>query len=170
MGPELLESPQVGGTSLTTFAPCSLHRAHAPKPNYCEEHHVIPRAWQASWRPGDSPELLRPEVDSLALLSGETKPWDPRTVAICRTGHGNVHFWLVRFMREWYEIDKTTGVGANPVAQLTAAVVRVRRRAHEQGFPFGRKETETARLGMERWLNAGGSLRALCNRGLFGEI
>lgn len=57
---------------------CAAHRYHRPKPIYCEQHHVVPQAWQLEW---------------------EAKLWDPTTTPLCPTGHRNVHWWLARFMR-----------------------------------------------------------------------
>lgn len=61
---------------------CELHRYHWPRiVASTEEHHVIPRAWQRSYRP-DPREL-----------------WDSRTVTCCASGHANVHHWIVAMMR-----------------------------------------------------------------------
>lgn len=60
---------------------CTLHRVHAPKLVASTElHHVVPQAWQHH-----------------VLLSD--KLYDPRTVAICPTGHRNVHAHIVTMMK-----------------------------------------------------------------------
>ena len=65
---------------------CELHRTHRPRNLTVEEHHVIPRAWQLLWlAPGGDP---RQEI------------WHPETITLCPTGHRNVHFWLVKYMKE----------------------------------------------------------------------
>jgi hypothetical protein len=68
---------------LTTAAPCQAHKFHRPKATYQEAHHVVPQAWQEFWRP-DTPV--------------KTHLWHPETVALCPTGHRNVHYFLVQMM------------------------------------------------------------------------
>lgn len=84
-----------------TLLPCAIHQEHQPLATYCEQHHIIPQEWQSVWsppnfthQPGD-PNWpfagLSPDRPGLYL-------WDGRTDPICRTGHGNTHFYLVKLM------------------------------------------------------------------------
>lgn len=133
--------------------PCASHRSHSPEPTYLELHHVIPQAWQRAWTPGQT--IVRPGFEN-ALF-------DPRTVALCRTGHGNTHYWLVRFMRAYSKLT-TMAEGGFRIEEAC-------RRAEKQELaPRGRNDMGLALLGMNRWLNAGGSLQALCDAELWGEI
>lgn len=72
---------------------CDVHRSHDPAPAYLEVHHVIPQAWQATWRPEGRGPFPAPSPDTKGL-----ELWDARTATVCRTGHGNIHFWIVRMM------------------------------------------------------------------------
>lgn len=65
--------------------------------------------------------------------------WDPRTVTLCPTSHRNVHVWIVRFMH----------------AGMPKHVVG--------------REAKIAALALTRWEEAGGSLEALREAGLWGE-
>ena len=59
--------------------PCEAHRYHRPEPTFLELHHIICQSWQLYlW------QRIR----------------DPRVVALCRTGHGNVHWAIERLMRQ----------------------------------------------------------------------
>ena len=60
--------------------PCEAHRLHRPRAMTIELHHVIPQAWQNM--------VLHSEV-----------LFDKRTVALCPTGHRNVHALLVTMMK-----------------------------------------------------------------------
>lgn len=62
---------------------CEIHRFHRPRNHTVEEHHIIPQAWQHLWMP--------PAFDRA--------PWHPETITLCPTGHRNVHFWLVEYMK-----------------------------------------------------------------------
>lgn len=91
--------------------------------------------------------------------------FDPRTVSVCRTGHGNVHFWLVRAMRKLH----TQGL-ENTKAGILLAWALVLQEAKVEGLKPVRNEVTCSRLGMERWVAVGGSLRALGDAGLWGVI
>lgn len=136
---------------LATAAPCSAHRSHSPEPLYCEEHHVLPRAWQNFWHPTAAPL----STDGL---------FDARVVPLCRTGHGNVHFMLVAIMRKF---ERLKGVGGILAAEQEA--LKDLRFAHPR-LQLSRSEREVVRLGMTRWEAAGGDLLALCAAGLYGVI
>lgn len=128
---------------MTTF--CVLHRVHRPKALTVELHHVIPQAWQQVF--------TTPHVDDGASLAQDHSLtdwvpghgdqgrmlWDARTVALCPTGHRNVHHHLVLAMR-----------GVTPR--------RVRGKEHA-----------LALLAMERFTAAGGDLAVLRAHGLFGQ-
>lgn len=132
---------------------CSLHVSHHPLPTYLELHHVIPRAWQRFWAPPLPPFPGSYEGQEL---------WDDRMVAACRTGHGNIHFWLVRAMRAYALL-----AGPEIPKRVDAAG-----KAARDNIPLSpnRDELKCAKLGMSRFLAAGGSLKALCDKGLWGEI
>lgn len=138
----------------TTQLACVLHHHHAPAPTYQELHHVIPQAWQAHWQPPKPwPNAGRsPDRPGLEL-------WDARTVAICRTGHGNVHFWLVKIMRE---------VTATP--DLGQAEHDVKAHARATGLIASVQDFAQAVEAMTRWIDAGGTLDDLAAHHLWGEI
>ena len=60
------------------LADCEAHGYHRPEPAWLELHHVIPQSWQL-------------------VLWGRVA--DKRVLALCRTGHGNVHWDIVRLMK-----------------------------------------------------------------------
>lgn len=154
-------------------AACDIHKSHAPHPLYTERHHIVPQAWQAFWRP-EGPQgsnsarraslVMAGDIEAAALVAPHL--WDPRTTNLCRTGHGNVHFLLVRLMRKFAE-----GVLNQPVEPSKFdAWVDVLSRIAFHGERPPRSELVVAKLGIVRWVEAGGSLEALTNAGLFGEI
>lgn len=146
-------------------APCALHHHHSPEPTYTELHHVVPQAWQVAWQPpapwsnaGPSPDRRTPGGKPVIL-------WDARTTPICRTGHGNVHYWLVAIMRAFAAEGKDrpgTGIGR--------AVHEARMNARAKGHAPAIADLETATQAMTRWLDAGGQLELLVAAGLWGEI
>ena len=88
-----------------TQASCEAHVFHRPKPAWLEYHHIIPQSWQL-------------------YLWGSVK--DKRTVALCRTGHGNTHWNIVRLM-------KAKAGLVHPYSQLYAgADLRIARMALER--------------------------------------
>lgn len=127
--PVPLSDVQSSPRSVPVSAGCAAHKVHLPAPTYLELHHVIPQSWQKFW-------------------SGNTELWDPHTVPLCRTGHGNVHFWLVWLMKNYD--------GSIPKIPLMEKYVR--------------KEAAIARQAMERWIEHGGSIEALRARKLWGQI
>lgn len=46
-----------------------------------------------TWRPSGPGPDPAPSPDHPGI-----ELWDARTAALCRTGHGNVHYWIVRMM------------------------------------------------------------------------
>jgi len=95
-----------------TAAVCSARRSHAPAPLTIEQHHVIPRAWQAAYRPASAA--------GLPLKSDDL--WDPRTVPLCPTCHRNVHYWIVRLMHgETVRASGVTQIAALALRRFTQA-------------------------------------------------
>lgn len=129
---------------------CAVHADHHPLPLYLEEHHVIPRAWQAAWAPSNT-------------TAGSDGIWDPRTEPLCRTGHGNVHFWIEAAMSRYAE-------HAGRESHSEAAIERAMSAAREaHGAPVG-DEHLVALEGMRRFHQAGGKLLDLANAGILGGI
>lgn len=62
---------------------CALHSYHSPSPKYFEVHHIVPQSWtnHAYFMGGLS------TADNAALLNMKA--------ILCRTGHGNVHYYMV---------------------------------------------------------------------------
>jgi hypothetical protein len=137
---------------------CEAHKFHTPTPTYLEIHHVIPQAWQRAWWP-TSGSFLPPAGTLWGSLPGDKREgvalWDPRTAALCRTGHGNVHWWLVKMMK-WHE--------ANKPAELQPLKTML------NSDKFVRKDAQIAYLAMERFVAAGGKLEDLIAKRLYGEI
>lgn len=117
-----------------TAAPCVAHKSHAPKPAYCELHHLIPQAWQAFYLPP---------------TSSKRRLWAPATVALCPTGHRNIHVKIVAMMKA------VEAAGRDD--PLVAA--KEFRRTHE---------TEIAYAALAGFVDHGGSLLALCAQRLYG--
>jgi hypothetical protein len=145
----------------TIAAACELHKSHEPRPTYCEVHHIIPQAWQAHWQPpqpwpnqGHSPDR-----------AGVTL-WDARTATLCRTGHGNVHYWLVQIMHILAYTLVEFGTD-NEQALWHDALTEVRRRS---GHEPGHADAELALQAIERYAAAGGSILDLTTHKLWGEI
>jgi hypothetical protein len=146
------------------------HRYHRPVPTYSEFHHVIPQAWQQFWTPPGMKPVAVAGVD--ALREGDPSQlrllWDTRRVVLCRTGHGNVHFWLVRAMTAY--TATLDDLGSNPQRFIDEAWALVRAGAKKDRLRLNSKEAAIARLAMDRWQRAGGELVALCHAGLYGGI
>lgn len=133
---------------------CGIHRAHDPEPTYLEVHHVVPQAWQATWKPdgpgpdpGPSPD--RPELDL----------WDSRTVVVCRTGHGNIHHWIVAMMHAAHDL------GIDDVARLMHEV----RSGLVHHMP-GVDDFSCAAQALIRWQEVGGELGTLIAAREWGAI
>lgn len=141
---------------------CAAHKYHRPEPTFWEEHHIVPQAWQYFYVPGDDPG--RP----LGLVQGRAahrdaidQLWDKRKAVLCRTGHGNVHWWLVRFMKAIERWPRDT-----PEVQVIDQVIY----NVSTGIRRWPKEREIARLAMVRFSDAGGSLRELADAHQYGQI
>jgi hypothetical protein len=134
---------------------CSIHKGHQPDPLYTEQHHVIPQAWQHS-----------AAAMALGLTADASQLFDPRTVPLCRTGHGNVHFVLVRLTR--FFAEKKLKDPAD-VREAETFVDELATKALK-GVKHGKAELEVAKLGLVRWLAAGGTLKALTDEGQWGAI
>lgn len=126
--------------------PCQLHRSHRPDPLYVEQHHVVPRAWQQFWQPAVAPFP--------GTYAGQ-KLWDDRTVNICRTGHGNVHYWIVRLTRNWVPGD------------MGATIAGAKHSAPERPGPA---DFATALQALERYMHVGGSINDLVAASEWGQI
>jgi hypothetical protein len=146
----------------TSPAPCTQHN-HRPTPTYSELHHIIPQAWQVFWQPPKPWENQGPSPDRPGVIL-----WDARTIVLCRTGHGNVHFWLVRAMRSYLAVVQDQG--SNPTRLIDEAWSLVKAGAKKDGLKITKADMVIARMAMERWEAAGGSLIDLCHKGLWGEI
>lgn len=142
-----LETAGVGGMILTTTDACEQHKAHDPSVTYCEIHHIVPRAWQGFWQPADPP--FPAKVDGQEL-------WDARTVTVCRTGHGNIHFWITLLMHAW-------GGGAD--LSTLAKLVREQHPEH-----LGHADFACALEALQRYEEVGGDLGGLVKAGLWGQI
>lgn len=152
-----------------TAEPCVAHKQHKPAPQYNELHHVVPQAWQHLWNPGTE-SLGSPARASLAAANPAMAIalWDPRTVALCPTGHRNVHFWIVRVMKalppmrvlEQPDLDESSFVHAQGIA---------RDQAHRERRVINPHEWQTACLAVQRWIERGGTLAALVKAGQWGE-
>jgi hypothetical protein len=163
---------------VATAKPCEVHRLHwTPFPTYNEQHHVVPQAWQRFWRPRTSiPEQRRIVAlndveqtdEEFETRMAAVDLFDPRIVVVCRTGHGNIHFWLTAMMH----VFDDNGVLDDPVAGNVEKIVAwLGREAQKRLAPrAGRKDLAVAKLAIIRWVQAGGSVRALCDKGLFGII
>jgi hypothetical protein len=139
--------------AVMTTAPCELHHHHVPRPDHCEQHHVIPVDIQQAVTPGPGADL-HPGHD----FSGRGQLWDDRIEIICPTGHRNVHAIWVRAMR-W--IEATVDVAQDEaLADRALHVARNRLRA---------EEVACVKRGMMRLLAAGADLRALAAAGHVGQ-
>ena len=134
---------------------CSCGRRHSPAPRGTDDHHVIPRAWQAAWRPDplNAPPGTPSDV-SLGL-------WDPETVELAPTCHRNVHVALAAMMR----LAQRVGEELHPGAPTSAVVVE--RCAHLLAGRFGPEE-RIAVLAVHTWESHGGEVDFLLERKLYG--
>lgn len=113
---------------LNTSNSCVAHKVHYPRSVAQELHHVVPQAWQVFWKPS----------------TWTTKGlWHPETVALCPTGHRNVHHYIVAKMK----------------AIAGQEHIKV---------PHS-KEAEIAQEALSIWIAAGGSLMDLVRAGQWGQ-
>jgi hypothetical protein len=133
------------------MATCELHKFHSPKPNTDETHHIIPQAWQVFWNPttGHNLKVVWRAQEPRPIQATKDQLWDPRTAELCPTGHRNVHYWLVLYMKDF----------AMPLSNLRGGL-RTAARSNEQ---------KMAKLAMDRYEAAGGSLQMLCDAKLWGN-
>lgn len=144
------------GENPDTFgAQCALRHHHAPQPRYLEEHHVVPRAWQHYFAPdpshfdGGGP-FHAPDRDGL---------WCTERVALCRTGHGNVHYWIERAMKLYASVPS----GPDHSERAMTA-------ARDGQLHIGHEETVIARQALVLFSDAGGDLVKLTEAGLWGGL
>lgn len=149
------EAAEVAGTaeSLVAIA-CSIHRKHSPEPTYAEKHHVIPQAWQFHYQPPTPWPNQGPSPDHSGKIL-----WDARVIDICRTGHGNVHYYLVLMMHQ-YALTK----------DLKTAIKNTMVNAHASGLHLVQLDWYWAEQAISRFTAAGGSLDDLVANKLWGEI
>lgn len=113
----------------------------------------MPQAWQHAWTP--------PANYSFDNGLPHTKTlWDSRTVELCRTCHGNVHYCLEYMMHQYHDWAITN----RPDQRLPEKKVLVK----NSGLP--KAESDIAYLGMERFVQSQGSLLSLTAAGLWGQI
>lgn len=130
----------------------SPHYRHQPPPRTLEQHHPIPRGWQALWAP-----QVAPFPGSYAGVS----LWDARTITVPPTCHRNVHYLIVRVM---HALAGTSGpVTADDVDAAVRAVA-----AAEHTTPRA-PELQCAALAPLRYIAAGGNVRTLIAAGEWGE-
>lgn len=131
---------------------------------YNELHHVIPVEWQKLWQPPQPWEFQGQDpYNRTAVL------FDARTEALCRTGHGNVHFWLARLMHAMpAAVMDPQPLG--PFTALAAAERGVRDQAKKEGRVINSKEFAVSKLAIQRWTAVGGSIGALILAGKFGGM
>lgn len=129
---------------------CVVHHRHRDsQPLYLELHHAIPQAWQRV-----AVDRAWPVAGGRHVGAGDL--FDPRTVALCRTSHGNVHFLLVRIMRSF---------AASPSMSVDLAV-----RVATKGRRANAREVAVARLAVDRWVEQGGNVAQLVAAGQYGAI
>jgi hypothetical protein len=144
---------------LSVNLPCDLHsHGRGVYPLYCEQHHVIPRDWQDEF----FPEAWNPKPYQSRLL------WDNRTVNCCRTGHGNIHFLLVRFMKERERLGNAMTDDNNGIHRIRLTVVEDLR--SRQKVRINVMEAGWAEEAMMRWVEYGLSLMGLCGNKSYGAI
>lgn len=139
--PSHAETIPEGGTGDWADERCQAHGYHQPTPRYLEAHHVIPRAWQAAWRPPGETAVI----------------WAPHTVLLCRSGHGNVHYWIERMMRQ---------IAMHP----TLDPMEASRTAMAEQHDVGRQEHVIARQGLVDFAAVGGNLAELAAAGVWGGL
>jgi hypothetical protein len=129
---------------------CSIHRYHRPRPLTTEQHHVLPRAWQAVWQPE--------EYDGKKL-------WLPKTIPLCPTGHRSVHHILVEIMHEFEHLIGTERVYGFDleVPLLAKAEANIKaKHGNTNEFPI-------ACLAPRLWKSKFGLLKTLLNRKQYGQ-
>lgn len=122
---------------------CSARRFHVPAAPFPDSHHVVPRAWQAFWRP--SPPAGALEHLPLPL-------WHPETVEVCPNCHRRVHVAIQQLMK------------SKP--DLVEDPLDYRRNAW--GLHRMNREQTIAYRALTAWAEVGGSLDALVRNRLFG--
>lgn len=144
---------------LAVNLPCDLH-SHARDlfPLYQEQHHIIPQDWQDEFRPAQN-------VRTPWAVGGVL--WDNRTINVCRTGHGNIHFLLVLFMKERERLGPAMIDDDVGVDRIRINIVG---RLRDQGKRVSSADAFWAMSAMIRWVTYGLSLMDLCNNHSYGRI
>lgn len=157
---ELVQTAKLGSMRATDL-PCVLHpHAIGVSSLYQELHHVIPRDWQDEQLPS-ADHLVPAKVTS----ASDAILWDPRTISCCRTGHGNIHYLLVRFMLAWE--DAKLKQNEKMIGRIVASVVLELR---AEGKHLDRDEIYFAQQAMLRWDGYGLDLMQLCANKSYGRI
>jgi hypothetical protein len=143
-----------GGDPTVFGQDCVLSHQHQPEPRYLEAHHLVPRAWQHFFTPSDvhlaSDPFHPPNSSGL---------WCTETVLLCRTGHGNVHYWIERMVKAYGALE--TGPDHTD---------RAMHAARQGQLHIGERETLIAREALVLFSDAGGNVEKLFEAGLFGGI
>lgn len=126
-----------------TVPVCEIHKSHQPVPIATESHHVVPRAWQAVWRPEAAQHVV----------------WAPTTIELCPTGHRAVHEILVAIMKCYGAYDR--GLPTQEARYDEARKIVGRQYGRRAEFPI-------AVLGIERWIGYGGALDLLVDHKQYG--
>ena len=130
---------------MTVAKVCVVHGRHQPAclttPDW---HHLAPRDWQREWTaPGAT-------VTTTAQYGAV---WIPDGIHVCQNGHHNIHYWIVKLMRQ--------------VAVLRSDdAVAVRKAA---GVPRT-NEARIAWQALSLWRSNGGSLIALTDGQHWGQM
>jgi hypothetical protein len=144
-----------------TLAACYLHTYHKPHVTYTELHHTIPREWQSVFTPPTFSQRVDAQWPNAKLVEGQWL-WDARTMPICRTGHGNVHFYLVKLTHWMYECHPD----AKPTEQLSYARTLLRHTFTE----IDMHAAGAAYTGIIRFAEVAGSLKNLFVAKAWGQI
>jgi hypothetical protein len=143
------------GADPTEFgAKCAAEHTHHPEPRYLELHHIVPRAWQRFWQPNPSHyvEGVIHEPNSQGL-------WCTITISLCRTAHGNIHYWIERMVRAY------GALGPGPDHSD-----RAMHQARQGQLHIGKEETAYAEQALILFSDAGGRVQELFEQGLYGGI
>jgi hypothetical protein len=151
--PIVAETIPPGGDPNTFGERCALRHQHTPQPRYLERHHVIPRAWQHFFVPPEhdiSPPAHPPDRNGV---------WYPVTELLCRTGHGNVHYWIERAMKAYVSVP--TGPDHSE---------RAMRAARDGQLHISEHETRLALDALILFDDYGGNVFHLIDHGLWGGL
>lgn len=148
-----------------------VHSRDAEPPLTSEAHHTTPQSWQlfalnVTEHGIDHAQRVSVQVyEQIAVMArmglARTELYDPRTVQLARTCHGNVHHWIVELMR--YTSRATPG----EVDALNLEAI-IRHFRAQNGGVRTRVFAEACEA-PRRYVAAGHSLRELMHHGLWGQ-